>query len=71
MLIAGGERTGSDDDTLKLVADLLAGGAKGIMFGRALFQSPDPLKLMRIVRDMIHDDLPLAKARKKLGGSKR
>jgi class I fructose-bisphosphate aldolase len=70
MLIAGGVRTGNDDDTLKLVADLLAGGAKGIMFGRALFQSPDPLKLMRIVRDMIHDDLPLAQARKKLG-SKR
>ncbi len=69
MLIAGGERAKTDDDTLKLVADLLAGGAKGIMFGRALFQSPDPLKLMRIVRDMIHDDLPLEKAQKKLAGA--
>jgi DhnA family fructose-bisphosphate aldolase class Ia len=67
MLVAGGERGKSDEDTLRLVADLLAGGANGIMFGRALFQSPDSLKIMRIAREMIHDDLPLPQALKKLG----
>jgi len=67
MLVAGGERGKSDEDTLRLVADLLAGGANGIMFGRALFQSPDPLRIMRIAREMIHDDLPLPQALKKLG----
>jgi len=69
MLIAGGERGKSDADTLRLLSDLLAAGAKGVMFGRALFQSPDPLKLMRIVREMIHDDLPLSQALKKLGNA--
>ncbi|MBL8895591.1 MAG: hypothetical protein JNJ53_13380 [Rhizobiales bacterium] len=69
MLVAGGERGKSDEDTLRLVADLLAGGANGIMFGRALFQSPDPLRIMKIAREMIHDDLPLPQALKKLGTS--
>ncbi len=67
MLVAGGERGKSDADTLRLVSELLEGGANGIMFGRALFQSPDPLKIMRIAREMIHDDLPLPQALKKLG----
>ena len=69
MLIAGGERGKSDADTLRLIADLLAGGANGIMFGRALFQSPDPLKIMKIAREMIHDDLPLPQALKRLGSA--
>ncbi|MBL8906954.1 MAG: hypothetical protein JNM20_09780 [Rhizobiales bacterium] len=67
MLVAGGERGKYNEDTLRLVADLLAGGANGIMFGRALFQSPDPLKMMKVAREMIHDDLPLPQALNKLG----
>ena len=66
VLLAGGERTGSDEETLTLVAALLEGGANGVMFGRALFQAREPLRLMRIVREMIHDDLPLASAIRKL-----
>jgi DhnA family fructose-bisphosphate aldolase class Ia len=62
VLMAGGERSGSDADVLALVAELLAGGAKGVMFGRSLFQSAKPLVLMRAVRAMIHDGLPLAQA---------
>jgi DhnA family fructose-bisphosphate aldolase class Ia len=69
MLVAGGERGKSDEDTLRLLSELLEGGAKGIMFGRALFQSPDPLKIMKIAREMIHDDLPLPQALKKLGNA--
>lgn len=69
MLVAGGERGKSDEETLRLLSELLEGGAKGIMFGRALFQSPDPLKIMKIAREMIHDDLPLPQALKKLGNA--
>jgi DhnA family fructose-bisphosphate aldolase class Ia len=67
MLVAGGKRSRNDQDTLRLVADLLEGGANGIMFGRALFQSPHPLRLMRTVREMIHDDLSFAQAARKIG----
>ncbi len=62
VLIAGGPRQGGDADTLRLVAALLEGGAHGVMFGRALFQSPRRLALMRAVRAMIHDNLPLEAA---------
>lgn len=62
VLVAGGERSGNDEETLCLVADLLTAGAKGVMFGRALFQSPDPLVLMRRVRAMIHEGLSLKQA---------
>ncbi len=27
------------------------------MFGRSLFESPEPLVLMNAVRDMVHDDV--------------
>lgn len=62
VLIAGGERSGSDEESLCLVADLLAAGAKGVMFGRTLFQSPDPLVLMQRIRAIIHDGLSLRAA---------
>ena len=43
----------TDLDTLALVRDLLSAGACGIMFGRALFQSPQPLALMKAVRAIL------------------
>lgn len=58
VLLAGGARLESDEATLALVRDLLAAGARGVMFGRNLFQSPDPLGLMKAVRAMVHDDMP-------------
>lgn len=57
VLVAGGARMESDLDTLALVRDLLSAGARGVMFGRSLFQSPQPLTLMKLVRAMVHDKL--------------
>lgn len=57
VLVAGGPRVDNDRATLALVRDLLAAGARGVMFGRSLFQSPEPLALMKAVRDMVHDDV--------------
>jgi len=57
VLVAGGPRLDNDRATLGLVRDLLAAGARGVMFGRSLFQSPEPLALMKAVRDMVHDDV--------------
>ncbi len=60
--VAGGARMDSDEATLALVRDLLAAGAHGVMFGRNLFQSPQPLALMKAVRAMVHDGLPFEDA---------
>jgi DhnA family fructose-bisphosphate aldolase class Ia len=57
VLVAGGARMDSDQDTLALVRDVLSAGARGVMFGRSLFQSPQPLALMKAVRAMVHDHL--------------
>lgn len=62
VLVAGGVRLDSDEATLALVRDLLTAGARGVMFGRNLFQSPDPLGLMRAVRAMVHDDMAFEEA---------
>ncbi len=57
VMIAGGPREGSEEDTVDLVAKLLQGGANGIMFGRSLFQSDKRRRLMRVLRAMIHEGL--------------
>ncbi len=54
VLGAGGPRMACDDDVLVTVNALLDAGAKGILFGRNLFQSENPATLMRQARDLIH-----------------
>ena len=58
VLGAGGPRMDSDDDVLDTIGALLDSGARGILFGRNLFQSKDPLALMRQARDLIHGEAP-------------
>jgi DhnA family fructose-bisphosphate aldolase class Ia len=62
VLIAGGSSRGSDLGVLELVADVMAGGAAGILFGRAIFQAKNPLAVMKACRRIIHDGLSAAQA---------
>jgi DhnA family fructose-bisphosphate aldolase class Ia len=70
ILIAGGERRGSDEDTLQTIASILEAGAQGVLFGRAFFQSTSPLCLMKAARGLIHDELTLNEAIKELSPAK-
>jgi DhnA family fructose-bisphosphate aldolase class Ia len=70
ILIAGGARTGDDRETLRMVDAILRAGADGILFGRALFQSPRPLALMRAVRALIHEEMTLKEALRELSRDK-
>lgn len=54
VMMAGGARGASDRATLELVAEILAGGAAGVLFGRALFQADAPLAVMKAARALIH-----------------
>ncbi len=67
VMIAGGPRQGGAGDTVALVGELLEGGANGVMFGRSLFQDDDRRRLMRIVREMIHEGLSAEEAKARLG----
>lgn len=55
VMLAGGPRGKNDRGTLELVASIVAAGAAGILFGRAMFEAKEPLAVMRACRAIIHD----------------
>jgi class I fructose-bisphosphate aldolase len=67
VLIAGGPKTPELHDALAMVRGALDAGAAGMFIGRNVFQAPDPAQMMRVLRAMIHDDLPVAEALSALG----
>lgn len=62
ILIAGGPKTETDQEALGMVHGALQAGANGVFFGRNVFQSAQPARLMRAMCRMIHDDLTVAEA---------
>jgi DhnA family fructose-bisphosphate aldolase class Ia len=61
--MAGGPRQNSDLATLQLVAEVMQGGAAGILFGRAIFQADNPLAVLKACRAIIHDGATVDAAR--------
>lgn len=62
VMLAGGPSNGSDRGTLELVHSIVAAGAAGILFGRAIFQARDPLAVMRACRAIVHDGIGVDEA---------
>jgi DhnA family fructose-bisphosphate aldolase class Ia len=62
ILIAGGPKTATLEEALNMVRGALDAGACGMFIGRNVFQSPDPARMMRVLRQMIHEDLSVANA---------
>ena len=60
--IAGGPKCETDEDTLAMIRGALDGGAVGIVMGRNIWQSPHPVRLIKAVRAIIHDDLSFKEA---------
>ena len=54
ILLAGGPM-GEQPDVLNLVHRLVRAGASGIIFGRNVFQSPDPAAFLRAARRAVHE----------------
>lgn len=67
VLIAGGSSRGSDIGVLELVAEVMAGGAAGILFGRPIFQAKNPLAVMKACQLIIHDGFSAAQAARSAG----
>lgn len=55
VLMAGGPRPTSDLATVQLVAEVMRGGAAGILFGRAIFGADNPRAVLRACHAIIHD----------------
>lgn len=45
-----------------MVRDALDSGACGMFIGRNVFQAPDPVRMMRVMRGIIHDDWTVERA---------
>jgi DhnA family fructose-bisphosphate aldolase class Ia len=62
VLIAGGPKTQTGEETLQVVHDAAEAGAAGAVFGRNVWQSDDPRGTIRALKSVIHDGLPVAEA---------
>ncbi|BBO82821.1 aldolase [Desulfosarcina ovata subsp. sediminis] len=62
IMIAGGPKCETDLDTLKMIHGALQGGAKGIVMGRNVWQSPYPVALLTAVHGLIHENMTVNEA---------
>ena len=62
VMIAGGPKCETDLDTLKMIYGALQGGAKGIVMGRNVWQSPHPTALLKAVYGLIHENMQVKEA---------
>ena len=54
VLMAGGPRQDSDLGTVRMVTQVMQGGAAGTLFGRQIFQADNPLAVLKACRAIIH-----------------
>jgi predicted phospho-2-dehydro-3-deoxyheptonate aldolase len=55
VVIAGGERMGSDQDILEMVKGSVAAGGAGVSIGRNVFQHRDPSKIVQAICKVVHN----------------
>ena len=62
VLIAGGPRMETLEETLRVAHDAVGAGAAGVVFGRNIWQSGDTRGVVRALKVIIHDGRPVADA---------
>ena len=67
VLIAGGPKAGGPREALQVVRDSLDGGGRGVVFGRNIWQSPDPARMVAALRHLIHANGSVDEALQVLG----
>ena len=65
VIIAGGKKI-PERDALQLAHDAVASGAAGVDMGRNIFQSYDPVGMIKAVRSIVHDGASVEQASKLL-----
>jgi len=55
VVIAGGPKTTSTRDFLKMVSDAVSAGAAGVSIGRNVFQHADPRRMAEALRAIVHE----------------
>ncbi len=62
LLVRGGPKTETLEESFEMVRDSLENGAKGIVFGRNVWQSRDPARLTEALTKLVHGDLGVKEA---------
>jgi len=69
ILIAGGEKASNDREILQAVRESLDAGGAGVSIGRNAFQHKQPVRFVRAICAMVHENASVAEAVKILGGA--
>ena len=64
ILVRGGPKTKTLQESFQMVKDSLDCGAKGIVFGRNVWQAEDTTKMTRALSGLVHGELDVKKAAK-------
>lgn len=62
ILVRGGPKMDSDQEMLQMVKDAMDGGARGIVFGRNVWQHAIPAKILRALAAIVHEKQSVARA---------
>jgi predicted phospho-2-dehydro-3-deoxyheptonate aldolase len=66
VVIAGGEKLETERDLLVMVEGAIKAGAAGVSIGRNVFQHDNPIKIVKIISQMVHQKLSVKQAIKLL-----
>ena len=56
VIIAGGPKMDTIPDLLQMVYDSIQAGGAGVAFGRNIFQSKDPIKMVNAISRIVHEN---------------
>jgi predicted phospho-2-dehydro-3-deoxyheptonate aldolase len=62
VVIAGGEKVETDIQLFEMVDGALKGGATGVSIGRNAFQHRDPIKIVKAISKMVHENYSIQQA---------
>ncbi len=62
VVIAGGPKSRTIEDTLRIVDNAMKGGAKGIALGRKVWGSDNPQAILRVLKKMVQEHLSVEDA---------
>jgi len=62
VVIAGGEKMGSDEEVLRMVRGAVQAGGAGASIGRNVFQHRDPVRMTRAIVAIVHEEVAVEKA---------
>lgn len=71
LVIAGGPKLKTESDVLQIAYEAIRQGAAGVDMGRNVWQSQYPVAMIKTLRAIVHEGIPLSKAQKLLDELKK